>query len=73
MNTITQSIEAIKITFRAFLHYPKLTPDTLPRLIAYYLDLALDWVTGEWQRARNEATRLEGRTQKAANTTTQNG
>ncbi|MBI3303497.1 MAG: hypothetical protein HYZ72_15645, partial [Deltaproteobacteria bacterium] len=60
-----------RFTFRAFIHYLKLTPDTLPRLMGYYLDPALDWANGEWQRARNEATRLEGRAQKAANTTAQ--
>lgn len=60
-----------RFTFRAFLHYLKLTPDTLPRLMAYYLDPVLDWANGEWNRARDEATRLEGRAQRVANAAAQ--
>jgi len=69
--TLAENYENDALLFRAFIYYLKLTPDTLPRMMAYYLDPALDWANGEWQRARNDATRLEGRAQKAANATAQ--
>ena len=47
----------------------KLTPDTLPRVLTHYLDSTLDTASREWQRARDEATRVEGRAKSAAQRT----
>ncbi len=56
-------------TFRAYVHYLKLTPDTLPRLMAYYLDPKIEWVQREWRRAQDEASRAEGKAKAAATRT----
>jgi hypothetical protein len=56
-----------RLTFRAFLHYHKLTADTLPRLLSYYLAPVIGLAEREWKLARDEAARLAGKARTAAN------
>jgi hypothetical protein len=55
-----------RFPFRAYLHYLKLTPDTLPRLVSHYLESAIEHARTAWNDARARAQRLEGRSQKVA-------
>jgi hypothetical protein len=55
-----------RVTFRAYLHYPKLTSDTLPRLVAYHLDPTIAEAERQWSLSRDEAGRLEGKAKASA-------
>ncbi len=55
-----------RLTFRAYLHYLKLTPDTLPRLVSYYLDPTIDVAEREWKIALDGATKAEGKGKTSA-------
>jgi hypothetical protein len=59
---------ATRFRFLVYVHYLKLTPDTLPRLVAHYLEEVQHWVEREWSDAKAEASRLEGRAGAAART-----
>jgi hypothetical protein len=50
-----------RFTFLAYVHYLKLTPDTLPRLLSYYVDPAIESAEREWRLVLDEVGRLEGR------------
>ncbi len=52
--------------FRAYVHYLKLTPDTLPRLVSHYLEPAMDAAQSQLADARLKANQAEGRAKKAA-------
>jgi hypothetical protein len=55
-----------RFTFQAFLHYLKLTPDTLPRLLTHYLQESIDHAQNQWNDAKLRSARAEGRSQKSA-------
>lgn len=55
-----------RFTFRAYLHFLKLTPDTLSRLMTHYLDPMLDHARHESERIRAAAARLDGRALRSA-------
>lgn len=56
----------VHYTWRAFIHYLKLTPDTLPRVRAFYLDPAVDRAQRDWEQAKLEAASAEGKMARAA-------
>ena len=51
----------VRFTFRAYIHYLKLTPDTLPKLLSHYLENTISWVDREWKDAAARASTLEGK------------
>jgi hypothetical protein len=55
-----------RLTFRVYLHYLKLTSDTLPRVVTHYLDTTIETSNREWQLAREQVTRSEGRAKAGA-------
>jgi Eco57I restriction-modification methylase len=55
-----------RLTFRAYVHYLRLTPDTLPRLVSHYLDPVVDSVDEDTRRARDAEAAAEGKAKKAA-------
>jgi hypothetical protein len=65
----SEGFEHGKTRFRLqiYLHYLKLTPDTLPRLVSHYLEPVIeDYVHKEWADAQARAGRLEGKSLAAA-------
>jgi hypothetical protein len=71
----SENFERIKnksrFTFRAYLHYLKLTSDTLPRLLSYYLDPEIDRCRNEYNLARDKAASAEGKAKRKAETDAQ--
>ena len=55
-----------RITFRAYLHALRVTADTLPRLVSYYLDPVLEAAAAEAALAREFPAGLAGREKKNA-------
>jgi hypothetical protein len=56
-----------RFRLQIYLHYLKLTPDTLPRLVSHYLEPVIeDYVQQEWTDAQARAGRLEGKPLAAA-------
>lgn len=55
-----------RITFRVYLDYLKLTPDTLSRVVTHYLDTTIATADREWQLARDQTARAEGRARAGA-------
>jgi hypothetical protein len=55
-----------RLTFRAYLHYLKLTPTTLIRLLDYYFAPVWDRANSEMNAARDRAGRLTGKDKRAA-------
>lgn len=58
----------VRFTFRVYLHYLKLSPDALPRILSHYLENTIAWVDDEWRDAGARAGRAEGKARAAANT-----
>lgn len=55
-----------QLTFRVYLHYLKLTPDTLPRVLTHYLHPTLERADREWRLAGEAAARSEGAAKRSA-------
>lgn len=55
-----------RLTFRAYLHYLRLSPDTLPRLVTHYLEPAIQAAEREWALASKQASNAEGKAEAAA-------
>lgn len=54
----------VRFTFRGYIHYLKLTPDTLPKLLSHYLENTISWVDHEWRDAAAKASTLEGKSRR---------
>ncbi len=50
-----------RLRFQAYIHYLKLTPDTLPRLVEHYLEGVQEHVQREWNDAKARAAKAEGK------------
>ncbi|MHB1046355.1 MAG: BREX-1 system adenine-specific DNA-methyltransferase PglX [Thermoanaerobaculia bacterium] len=56
----------VRFTFRAYIHYLKLTPDTLPKLLSHYLENDISAANHAWRDASAKADILERRARAAA-------
>src|SRR5581483_10659030 len=55
-----------RLTFRAYVHYLKLTPDTLPRLVSHYLVPVVLAAEEDEKRAAAVATSSQGKSKRPA-------
>jgi hypothetical protein len=55
-----------RLRFQAYVHYLKLTPDTLPRLVEHYLEGVQEHAQREWNDAKARAARAEGKAAASA-------
>ena len=56
----------VRLTFRAYIHYLKLTPDTLPKVLSHYLENDISAANDAWRDASAKAESLEGKTRVGA-------
>jgi hypothetical protein len=54
-----------RLTFRVYVHFLKLTADTLHRVLTYHLAPMISSAEREWALARDEAVRQEGKARTA--------
>jgi hypothetical protein len=55
-----------QLTFRVYLQYLKLTPDTLPRVLTHYVHPTMERVDREWRLAGEAVARSEGAAKRSA-------
>lgn len=60
-----------RFRFQAYIHYLKLTPDTLPRLVEHYLEGVQEHAQREWNDTKARAARAEGKAAAGAKTEAQ--
>jgi hypothetical protein len=62
-----------RLTFRAYLHYLKLTPSTLHRLLEHYFTPVWERANRDMNASRDRASRLQGKEKRAADVEAQEG
>jgi hypothetical protein len=55
-----------QLTFRVYLQYLKLTPDTLPRVLTHYVHPTMERIDREWRLAGEAVARSEGAAKRSA-------